>query len=418
MLADLDVLFYFAWKAQKRLFRQLPRYLLNGGLTKKNMAEHLALFLEDLGPTFVKMGQILSSRPDLVPEPYFSSLERLQDAVLPFSSHEAEEVIFRELPKKRARELIRHFDPMPVASGAFAQVHKSVLPNGTAVAIKVQRPELEQRVQRELKLLQQLARVADAYLTRQEMVRFTSVLENLERGIRLHLDFSIEARNARRFARLFFSIPHIHFPEIFTQYSTKKLLTMSFFDGVKLSRYFELGADPLQIMERGFFSLLKMLLLDGFVHADMHPANILVLPNSELAYIDLGLTAKLTAKMRKTLVKLIFAIAMKDVENTLRLLFTMLHKRKHLTFPSFAKAMRPLIEQYLDISLEQLKLSELLTNFFRNLYRLGLSFPADYTLAFISLVTVEGTARRIAPQFRPFDYARQFFLSHPELPTV
>jgi ubiquinone biosynthesis protein len=267
----------------------------------------LARALEQLGATFVKLGQIAATRPDVFPEGITTALSRLHDNVPPAPFDEVEQVLAQELSAD-ARELLASIDPVPVAAASVAQVHRGVLADGREVAVKVQRRRAEAQIERDLAIFTVGARLLDR-LPQMRWVSLPGAVERFAAALRAQLDFEVEARNNRRIARNFAGDPRIRVPDLHEALCTRRVLTMEFIDGVKPTEVLE-GREELALA--GLRCIAQMVFLDGFVHADMHPGNLLLSRDGHVVLIDLGLVAEIPEAMRKAWVETFVAVAACD----------------------------------------------------------------------------------------------------------
>lgn len=269
--------------------------------------EVLARALERLGATFVKLGQIVATRPDVVPPGITTALARLHDAVPPAPFEEVEQVLARELPPER-RARLRSIDPVPLAAASVAQVHRGVLDDGRAVAIKVQRLRAEGQIERDLAIFTVGARVLDR-LPKMRWVSLPGAVERFAAALRAQLDFELEARNNRRLAKNFAGDPRVRVPDLHEALCTRRVLTMELIDGIKPTEVTE-GRKELALA--GLRCIAQMVFLDGFVHADMHPGNLLLSRDGHVVLIDLGLVAEIPEPMRKAWVETFVNVAACD----------------------------------------------------------------------------------------------------------
>src|SRR6478609_512205 len=244
-----------------------------------------------LGATFVKVGQIMSTRPDLFPPHLIAALETLQDNVGPFAWDEVQRTFLEEFGKP-PEELFAEISPVPIASASVAQVHKARLKDGRIVAVKVRRPKLDELVAFDLKVMRGFAHVMAVIPSIGLMAPVESV-EEFGRGIKMQLDFTIEARNNRKFAENFKDDRDVIFPELIDGLCSARVLTMEFVDGTKILNFRQTPADPKRLAAIGFRVMLKMVFEDGFVHADLHPGNIFITRDDRVAILDLGLVGEL-----------------------------------------------------------------------------------------------------------------------------
>src|SRR4051812_13698264 len=263
-----------------------------------------------LGATFIKVGQIMSTRPDVIPEYVTGALAELQDSVGPFSFDEVVRTVEADLGRPLSTAFAE-FAPVPLASASVSQVHKARLPDGRVVAVKVRRPNVVQLCSFDLAAMRVGARVINLVPSVSTLAPVASV-EEFGRAIFAQLDFRIEARNNRRFRDNFRAQPAVIFPEVIEALSTERILTMSFVAGTKILSVGNTRSDPKKVARLGLQTLLKMIFEDGFVHADLHPGNIFIPPDDKLALLDLGLVGELDEPHRKAFARFFAAWAQRD----------------------------------------------------------------------------------------------------------
>jgi len=276
----------------------------------------MRLMLEELGPTYVKMGQIVSSQASVIPAEWEVELEKLQSDVPPFPDPEVRESIIEELGAP-PEELYATFSPEPFAAASTAQVHRATLPDGQDVAVKVQRPHIQLQMKADLGIMQNAARVASGRSDYLQSIDLVGMLEEFSSSVLRELDYTGEAYNAFRLSENLAALPGVHIPIIYPEYSTSRILTIEFIRGVKISDTEALdraGLDRQLLAQNTLRALIKQLLIDGFFHADPHPGNILVnLETGEATFIDTGMVGELDLTQRINLIQLVIAIQQKDV---------------------------------------------------------------------------------------------------------
>ncbi|MCI0527960.1 MAG: AarF/UbiB family protein, partial [Nitrospira sp.] len=271
--------------------------------------EHIRIALEDLGTTFTKLGQILSTRPDLVPPDYITQFSKLQDNAPPVPYSQVAEVIQRELGAP-PEEIFKSFDVQPRASASIGQVHMACLPNDTLVVVKVQRPGVEAQVEEDLEVLADLANLAAQRTTLGEYLDIEGWMEEFAFTLHNELDYTQEGQNADRFRRNFAGEPTLHVPRIYWEYTTQRVLTMEEIQGIKISDLTALeaaGLDRHHIAENSARIMLTMVFEHGFFHADPHPGNFFVLPGGGIGLIDYGMVGRLDTSLREALARLFLA---------------------------------------------------------------------------------------------------------------
>ncbi|HYZ76825.1 MAG TPA: AarF/UbiB family protein, partial [Gaiellaceae bacterium] len=273
--------------------------------------------LDELGPTFVKFGQLLSMRPDVLPPDIIAELRGLQDDVRPFPFEQAEQVIEADLGLSLER-LFLDFEPVPIAAASIGQVHRAVLPNGRRVAVKVQRPGAPRQIEADLALLYQAARIAKERVRAFDFIDARALVDEFARSIRQELDYRLEGRNAEAFRRNFAGHPHVRIPRVYWSYTRPRVLTLEFLDGTQVA---DLDPDVVPVEERRELAYrmtetwMTMIFRDGFFHGDPHPANILVLEGTDrIGLVDFGLAGNLTEDDMTKLTRLFIDAANENVD--------------------------------------------------------------------------------------------------------
>jgi len=286
----------------------------------------MRMMLEELGPTYVKMGQIVSSQSSVIPDEWEVELEKLQSDVPPFSSAEVRETFMEELGAP-PEALYAAFEPEPFAAASTAQVHRATLPDGQHVAVKVQRPHIQLQMKADLGIMQNAARVASRRSDYLKSIDLVGMLEEFSSSVLRELDYTGEAFNAYRLTENLAELPGVHIPVIYPEFSTSRILTIEFIHGVKISNTEALdraGIDRMVLAKNTLRALIKQLLIDGFFHADPHPGNILVnLNNGQATFIDTGMVGELDLNQRINMIQLVIAVQQKDVMGMAQVLYSL-----------------------------------------------------------------------------------------------
>jgi ubiquinone biosynthesis protein len=281
--------------------------------------ERIRLALEDLGPTFVKFGQIMSTRTELLPPEMIEQLKKLQDHAKPIPFSEVMEVIRETCPN--CENWFREIDETPVASASIGQVHRAVLRDGTVVAVKIQRPGIGEIIGTDIGILQSMAERIETVFPETRLYNPAGMVEDFAQQIVKELDFTRDARNADRMARNFRDVPGIKFPKIYWEVSSPRLLVMEFIEGVRIDdreAIAAMGHDPHAIGVRGFHAYLKMIFEDGFFHGDPHPGNLLVTKEGDIVFLDFGIVGILRPEKRQNFINLLYALSTDDIELMIR----------------------------------------------------------------------------------------------------
>jgi ubiquinone biosynthesis protein len=376
----------------------------------KTVGERIRLVLQELGPTFVKLGQIASTRPDLLPEEIICELEKLQDQVPPFSFQEVCDIIEEELGDK-LDNIFQHFEDIPLAAASIGQVHRAILRSGEQVAVKVQRPNITSVIETDLEILQDLAALAEHRLEWARRYQIRDMVDEFSKSLRAELDYTMESRNAEKISNQFRNDPSIYVPKLFLEYSTRKVLTMEYIDGVKLNEPDKLkryGYNPKRLAERLAIAIFRQIFNNGFFHGDPHPGNVIVLPGEVIAFIDFGMVGRLTPEMKYHFSSLVIALMRQSSDGVIKAVLRMGLVSDDVNMVQLRGDVEQLREKYYGVPLSQISLGEAVNDLFRTAFRHSIRIPADLTLLGKTLLTVEGVVEKLDPDFSIFNIAEPF----------
>lgn len=367
--------------------------------------EHLRLALEELGPTFIKLGQILSTRGDLLPALYLDELSRLQDGVPPMASDEVRRIVEEELGRP-LKEAFAHFEITPLASASIGQAHLATLPDGTEVVVKLRRPGVVEQVEEDLHILIDLAEVAERRWVVARHYDLVAIAQEFAQTLREELDYLREGGNVERFAENFADDPSVHIPRIYWETTTARMLTLERITGVKISDVDAIesaGLNRLDVAHHATQILLTMILEYGFFHADPHPGNIFVEADGRIALIDFGMTGSLDSATQGLLLRLLLAIAGRDAGLLADVVLELGRTRVHVDRNRLRRDMQHMLDRYCDRSLGDVKLSAMLNELLIVLRWHHLRLPPDLALLVKTLGMSEGLGARLDPSFNLMD---------------
>ena len=384
------------------------KYHSNNNLTP---GANFCLALEELGPTFIKFGQILSTRPDFLPPAFIKELEKLQDQDPPFDSSKAVKIIEHEL-KKPISELFETFDPKPVASDSLCQVHRATIPDGRIVAVKIQRPDIEQTIELDLAILQDLAGFVENRFHNSWNYRPKLMVEEFKKAIRKELDFTKEGHNFEKFRINFRNIEYINVPIVYWELTTSVILTMEFIEGVKINeinqeQYKEVY-NPELVAVRGAEAILKQILQDGFFHADPHPANLFVQPPANIIMLDVGMVGYLDKKTTLLGTKILQAVVSRNTDVVMSCLEDLKIIVKEVDRNMLQQELSELFDNYMDIPLKHLEMNILSRDLIRVMIRHNLTLPSNLVLMLKALSMVESTGKGLYPDLNMMNIAKPF----------
>ncbi len=354
--------------------------------------------LEELGPTFIKFGQIMSLRPDLLPQSMIDELAKLQDDVSPISYEEIREVVEKVLDKP-LKDLFRVFDPMPVAAASLSQVHRAVLlDNGNMVAVKVRRPGIKQKVEKDFDILTLVVDRLHSHVEELKIYDLPTLLKLTKEMLTRELNFKMEARYTKIAKSHLSGEDGVYVPEVFFQYCREQLLVVEYIQGEKVKAISaESFEDAQSLAGKGLRTAIKQILEDGFFHADPHPGNFLVTPDNSLCLIDWGMVGRLTRESRYELIDLIQAIVENDTEKLVKMLISIARPAVDINKRDMERDILDILDYHLSVSLSDLDLGRLLLNITGLLRKYQLRLPADLGIMIKALITAEGSARLIYP---------------------
>jgi ubiquinone biosynthesis protein len=370
-------------------------------LAELSQAERMRMALEELGPTFIKLGQFLSTRADILPPNYIKEFSKLQDSVPPFSYEEVVAEIHREFGRD-VQELFSFFDPTSIAAASIAQVHRARLLSGEDVVVKIRRPGIQEQVETDIEALMLLAMVAERHLPNSEIYDPTGQVRELARTIRREMDLTLEGRTIERFAANFATTKSLYFPTVYWSVSSKAMLTMEYIDGIKVSDIDALqraGMDLKLIAKRGADAFVTMVLEHGFFHGDPHPGNVLILPGNVICMLDFGMIGRIDPFLKGYLTDILLAILRRDVEEVISLLIYSGDITDSINLRALRRDLSEFIEKYYELSLQELEVGQLLFDFTEIITNYHIKFHPDLLLLAKAFVTIEGMGRRLDPDF-------------------
>jgi ubiquinone biosynthesis protein len=372
-------------------------------------AEELAADLEKLGPTFIKLGQLLSTRGDLLPAPYLEALSRLQDQIEPFSYEEVDKIVSGEIGV-RISKAFADFDPEPLAAASLAQVHRAHMRDGRAVVVKVQRPNIREQIVEDLEALTEVAEFLDAHTELGKRYDFANMLVNLRRSLLRELDFKLEANNLVTFADNLREFDRIIIPEPIDDFTTSRVLTMEYIPGKKITEL-----SPLRLMEIDgcglarelFRAYLKQILLDGFLHADPHPGNVFLTEDDQIALLDVGMIARLLPGLRDNVLRLLLAISEGRGEEAAEVTIRMGEPKPRFDKEEFTRRVAELVAEHADANLSRLNAGQVVLEITKISADCWFRLPSEFTMVAKALLNLDRVVFTLDPAFEPTTIIRQ-----------
>ncbi|RYZ36477.1 MAG: AarF/ABC1/UbiB kinase family protein [Myxococcaceae bacterium] len=371
---------------------------------RESTARRFRLFLAELGPTFIKLGQVMSTRADLLPAEFVEELATLQDHVeaIPLEAIHAQ---IRDALGKDVHELFAHVDPEPLAAASIAQVHRAVTLDGEEVVVKVQRPGIAERIDADLGVLRSLARLLEAVVEETGIYTPSGIVDEFDRAIHEELDFVNEASNIRAFLETHQDRPYMKIPRVHAALSSRTVLTLEFIRGEKINPAVLSDAERKQLAQNILEASFRQLFDDGLFHGDPHPGNLLLMEGNRLALLDFGVVGRLTRPMQETLVMLCLAVALKDSDSVARILYRVGVPDARANLMGFRNDIESILGQHLPTTLGQVDARTLLRDLLDLAVKYRIRIPKEYALLSRASISTEGMLRGLYPEMNILEVA-------------
>ncbi len=363
--------------------------------------EKLRIAFEKLGPTYIKFGQLLSVRPDLVPKEYIKEFAKLQDQIPPFDYEDAKQIVESELGQP-IHHIFKYFSKAPLSAASIAQVHLAVLKNGKKVVVKIQRPNIKETIEHDMHVLLYFARLIEKYIEDSRKYNPHELVGEFQRWIHKELDFFIEARNAEKIYQNFKNSKSVKIPKIYWEYSTRRILTLEYLDGVKLREFKDSGAAKKQILHTLVDATLKQIVEDGFFHADPHPGNIIILKDNKVGLIDFGIVGNIDGDMKEQIASLLISITQKDIDGIMNVILDMNLSDADVNLKKIRQEIREelniwYVKHSREYSIEDLvTLTKIAADY-------GIRLPIDFILLTKAVLTIDGVCQMLEPGYYLID---------------
>ena len=376
----------------------------------ESRAVRLRKVLEELGPTFIKLGQILSVRPDLVPLDLCYELSKLQDRVPPFGYEDVKKQIkesFGSYPDK----IFASFDPVPFAAASLGQAHRAQLKTGENVVVKVQRPDIRKMIETDIDILYSLAQLANRYMQDIKFFDPITIVDEFSKTITKEIDFTYEAHNIDKFRKNFKDSTAVHIPRIYWEYTKSRVITTEEITGIRMSDYLtqpHSDEEKKAVAANGANAILQQIFIDGFFHADPHPGNLFILPDNAAAFVDFGIVGRLDEDTRDMVVSLLIAVSTKNMNGVLKALEMIGVFVEEESVRDFRHDISDFVERFYDIPLKQIEISTILPQAVELMTRHKLKIPPQFHIMIKAIVTMDGVARQLDPDFNTIAHTRPF----------
>lgn len=391
-----------------KVFGQWP------AIEKHTIPERLRMAFAELGPSFIKLAQLLSSRPDLITPAYADEFKKLQDRVPPFPSDVARRTIETEL-NIQLEDVFSEFEDTPIAAASIAQVHKAKLKSGERVIVKIQRPDIKELIETDISILNSIARLMVKYIPESRFFNPEGIVDEFSRTIRKELDFILEAKNAQRFKRNFSGYKGICIPNIYTNLTTEKVIVMERFEGVRIDDIEgidELGINRAELARRGVDIYFKMIFDDGFFHADPHPGNIFVLPDGRIALMDFGIVGWVTEDIMERMANAFMAIIKRDFDLLINQYIELGIVSEAIDIDKFRREFRAelidVLQPLYDLTISEINLAEYLETLTHLAIKHGLTIPSELLLMNKTMLILDNIGRRLDPDFNFMSIAEPY----------
>lgn len=372
--------------------------------------ERIRMVAEELGPTFVKLAQILSNRPDLLPEPLIKEFEKLQDKVPPFSYAKAKQIIEND-SGKRLDELFDYFSEKPLASASIGQVHRATLKDGTDVVVKVQRPDVKETVERDLSILKEAVTRSDRYLKKQGLLNADDVVRAFDRSMSKELDYRNEARNIDRFRNMYKEYTNFYIPKVYKEYTSERMLVIEYVSGCKITDVAQIkawGLSPKKVVENGMHIYLTMIFEYGYFHADPHPGNVLVDKSGKINLLDFGMVGRLETHEKHAFAGIFINMARQDAKGMAASMRKLAIEDNITDMRAFTNDLSELIEDYSMLDVSESSMAEMTAALQKIMFDYEMKVPGSIFLIFRALAILEGIGKTMYPDFKTYEFIKPY----------
>ncbi len=390
---------YIPFKKRLKAFGVWP------ALRGPSVPERLRMAFAELGPTFIKLAQLLSSRPDLITTQFADEFKKLQDEVPPFPVLEAKRIIEEDI-KLPVDRIFKYFDDLPIAAASIAQVHRAELLDGSDVVVKVQRPNIREQIESDINILTTIARLLDKYVPESRFFNPTGIVEEFSKTVRKEMDFVEEARNCCRFRKNFEHNLDVYIPRIYAEFVTDRVLVMEMVEGVRIDNITaieEMGLDRKRLAKTGVDAYFKQTLEDGFFHADPHPGNILVMPTGMIAFLDFGIVGRVSEELKETMADTFLALIHRDFDRLIDNYVELGIVPEHVDIDAFRKDfktdLRDLLEPLYGLTLQEINFAQYLDTITHLAIKHNLKIPSDLLLINKAMLILENIGLQLDPNF-------------------
>ncbi len=375
-----------------------------------DLGERIRIVLQELGPTYIKLGQIASTRSDILPSEIIVHLEKLQDKVSAFPFEQVKSLIKEELGTN-IEEIFHEFEPQPLAAASIGQVHVATLESGQKVAVKIQRPGIAAAIETDLEILLEIAVTAQNRFQWAKRYQVVDMVDEFAKSLRKELDYTVEARNTDKISIQFKNQPDFYIPNVYWDYSTKRILTTEFLQGIKVNQndiLSQQGYNLSLIANRFAKGIFHQIFIEGFFHGDPHPGNIVVLPKEVIAFLDFGMVGRLSSEMKNCLSALLIGLKRNNTEDLMKAIFRMGIVPPQVNLHQLRDDIELFKDTYYGIPLSKISIGEAITNFFCIAQKHTIRIPSDLVLVGKTLLTVESVVKKLDPTLSLLDIAEPF----------
>lgn len=372
--------------------------------------ERIRVAIEELGTSFIKLGQMLSNRPDIIPEGLLVELRKLQESVPPFKGSEAEEIFLEEFGSS-VKDEFKYFNSHPIASASIAQVHEAVLKTGEKVAVKIQRPGISKTIFTDIEIMYGILKLLEKHNKEIATLKLVNHIREFERSLRNELDFRIEAMNIERFRENFKNKKNFYVPKVYHDFVSQKVITMEYVEGVVPTDHKSLqehGLDPEVIASRGTDYILQQIFEFGFFHADPHAGNIRIMDNNVICFLDFGMVGSILPKQRELMLEMIIAFIRQDTDTLLEAILTLCDRTLVENRDELERSVDEMLGKFSYMPVKEIDSAEIVQEIMNLVYTYQLSLPGNFLLLAKSLVTIEGVARELLPEFNFKDQIKPY----------